>query len=144
MTPVRPRHLPSRRRLVAVLGLALLASALVVGYTLATGPVRVTVTIHFSRYAPARMTVPHGRPVTFVIENTDPIDHEWILGNEALHAAHRTGTEAEHAGRPTEVTIPALELRSTTITFPGPTTLSYICHLPGHEAYGMTGTLVVE
>ena len=32
----------------------------------------------------------------------------------------------------------------TTITFDEPGTLQYICHLPGHEAYGMVGTLTVE
>ena len=29
------------------------------------------------------------------------------------------------------------------MTFATPGTLTYVCHLPGHEAYGMTGTLVV-
>ena len=28
-------------------------------------------------------------------------------------------------------------------TFTTPGTLTYVCHLPGHEAYGMTGTLIV-
>jgi uncharacterized cupredoxin-like copper-binding protein len=27
----------------------------------------------------------------------------------------------------------------TTITFDQPATWKYICHLPGHEAYGMVG-----
>ncbi len=39
--------------------------------------------------------------------NTDPIDHEWIVGDAAVHARHRTGTEPVHGARPTEVTIPA-------------------------------------
>lgn len=133
-----------RRRLIAALGVALLAPLLLVSYSLATGPVRVAVAIHFSAYAPTRITVPRGRPVTFVIDNTDPIDHEWIVGTDTLHAAHRTGTEAHHEGRPSEVSIPALQSRTTTITFPEATTLTYICHLPGHESFGMTGTLVVE
>ena len=29
------------------------------------------------------------------------------------------------------------------MTFGSPGTYSYICHLPGHEAYGMVGTIVV-
>ena len=33
--------------------------------------------------------------------------------------------------------------RRTTVTFDTPGTLTFVCHLPGHEAYGMTGTLVV-
>ena len=53
------------------------------------------------------------------------------------------GTEPVHDSRPTEVTIPAGTSRATTITFKTPGTYLYICHLPGHEAYGMVGTLVV-
>jgi uncharacterized cupredoxin-like copper-binding protein len=32
---------------------------------------------------------------------------------------------------------------TTTITFRTPDHLEYICHLPGHEAYGMTGWLTI-
>ena len=45
---------------------------------------------------------------------------------------------------PNEVTVPALDTVSTTITFDDPGTLAYICHLPQHEAYGMVGILTVE
>jgi uncharacterized cupredoxin-like copper-binding protein len=87
--------------------------------------------------------VPAGVPVTILLRNDDPIDHEWIVGDAALHERHRTGTEPVHDSRPTEVTIPAGTSRLTTITFDTPGTYLYICHLPGHEAYGMVGTLVV-
>jgi uncharacterized cupredoxin-like copper-binding protein len=36
--------------------------------------------------------------------------------------------------------VPALSSRVTTIVFPAGQE-AYICHLPGHEEYGMTGTL---
>ena len=52
------------------------------------------------------MTVPAGVPVTFVLRNDDPIDHEWIVGDAAVHERHRTGTEPVHASRPTEVSDP--------------------------------------
>ena len=39
--------------------------------------------------------------------------------------------------------MPALETVETTITFDEPGALTYICHLPGHEAYGMVGTLTI-
>jgi uncharacterized cupredoxin-like copper-binding protein len=84
-----------------------------------------------------------GRAVTFVITNTDPIEHEWIVGDAALHERHRTGTEPVHNARPTEITIPALSERRTTVTFPAAGSLQYICHLPGHEAYGMVGTVTI-
>jgi uncharacterized cupredoxin-like copper-binding protein len=41
------------------------------------------------------------------------------------------------------VTIPALSAITTTVTFERAGELLYICHLPGHEAYGMVGMLTV-
>jgi uncharacterized cupredoxin-like copper-binding protein len=104
----------------------------------------ITITIHHSAFDLTQVSVPRGVPVTFVLVNEDPIDHEWLIGDEAFHEAHRTGTHAAHGERPTEVTIPALETRRTTITFDEAGTLDYICHLPAHEDYGMVGTLTVE
>jgi uncharacterized cupredoxin-like copper-binding protein len=81
--------------------------------------------------------------VTFVIRNGDPIDHEWIVGDAALHERHRTGTELHHDSRPTEVTIDSQTTRETTVTFTTAGTFLFICHLPGHEAFGMVGALTV-
>ena len=125
-----------------------LAAALLVAVTAAAGctpPAQtVTLTIHYSAFDLTELSVPAGVPITFVIVNEDPIDHEWLIGDEALHEAHRTGTHASHDSVPTEVSVPALETVETTITFDEPGTLAYICHLPGHEAYGMVGVLTVE
>jgi uncharacterized cupredoxin-like copper-binding protein len=107
------------------------------------GPAMVEIPIHYSHYQRTEVTVRAGVPVTFVLRNTDPIDHEWIVGDAAVHERHRTGTEPFHASRPTEVTIPAGTTRETTVTFDTPGTYLYLCHLPGHEAYGMVGTLTV-
>jgi uncharacterized cupredoxin-like copper-binding protein len=104
----------------------------------------VTITIHYSLFDETELRVPAGAPITFVLVNEDPIDHEWLIGDDTFHAAHRTGTHAAHGGVPTEVTVPALATAETTITFDEPGTFAYICHLPGHEAYGMVGHLVVE
>ena len=101
------------------------------------------ITIHYSHFQPEKITVPAGAPVTITLRNDDPIEHEWIVGTPEVHERHRTGTEPFHDTRPTEVTIPALSTRVTTITFAQPAELQYICHLPGHEAYGMVGTLRV-
>ena len=101
----------------------------------------ITIGIRYSAFDPIHLTVPTGVPVTFVLVNEDPIDHEWLIGDDAFHEAHRTGIHASHGIEPTEVTVPALETVETTITFDVPGTLTYICHLPGHESYGMVGTL---
>jgi uncharacterized cupredoxin-like copper-binding protein len=109
------------------------------------GPARMerTITIRHSAFSPTELSVPAGVPVTFVLVNEDPIDHEWLIGDEAFHDGHRTGTHGSHGEVPTEVTIPALETVETTITFAEPGSLAYVCHLPAHEAYGMVGRLTV-
>lgn len=103
----------------------------------------IEIVVRYSRFTPAEIIVPAGKPVTFVLRNDDPIDHEWIVGDEQVHAVHRRGTEPLHPDRPTEVVLPALATRSTTISFDGPGRFQFICHLPAHEAYGMVGTLTV-
>jgi uncharacterized cupredoxin-like copper-binding protein len=104
-----------------------------------------TIEIHYSKFVPTELTVPAGKPVTLTLRNEDPIAHEWIVGTEDIHARHRTGTEPYHDEIPTEVTVRAYESKQTTITFDEPGEYLYICHLPGHESYGMVGTLhVVE
>lgn len=104
----------------------------------------VTLTIHYSAFDLTELTVPRGVPITFVLVNEDPIDHEWLIGDEEFHAAHRAGTHATHGDAPTEVTVPALGTVTTTITFDAEGSLAYICHLPQHEAYGMVGVLTVS
>ena len=134
-------------RAVAALGFGLataLGAAIVAGSVgRPADPTVVEVTMRFSAFEPALVAVPAGRPVTFVLVNADPIDHEWIVGDAAVHERHRTGTEPVHDARPTEVSVDGLSTRRTTVTFAEPGTYTFVCHLPGHEAYGMTGTLVV-
>ena len=127
----------------------LAVAALLVAATVTAGcggraPVTVTITIHYSAFDLTDVHVPVGVPVTFVLVNEDPIDHEWLIGDDEFHTAHRTGTHATHGDVPTEVTVPALATVRTTITFPEAGRLAYICHLPGHEAYGMVGVVTVE
>ena len=135
-----------RRRLRgagALSTLVILGAALVAGCVArAAGPI-VEIGIHYSRFDPTEISVPVGLPVTFVIDNTDPIDHEWIVADDANHQRHRTGTEPAHEERPTEISIDAGATRTTTITFETIGTFAFICHLPGHEAYGMVGTIEV-
>jgi len=126
--------------LVAVALLALLASACGGGADAST---EAPIAIHFSRFVPEDVTVPAGVPITITLRNDDPIEHEWIVGAPDVHERHRTGTEPYHDQVPTEVTVPALESRTTTVTFERAGEYLYICHLPGHEEYGMVGRLHV-
>jgi uncharacterized cupredoxin-like copper-binding protein len=104
---------------------------------------RVEIRIHYSHYEPSQLSVPYGVPITFVLINEDPIDHEWLIGDAAFHERHRLGTEKQHGARPNEISIPPLKMVETTLIFAAPGSEQYICHLPGHEAYGMVGTLTI-
>jgi uncharacterized cupredoxin-like copper-binding protein len=105
-------------------------------------PRTVAIRIHFSRFDPGAIVVEPGQTVTFVVENTDPIDHEFIVGDEGVQLVHERGTEAHHPPRPGEISIPAGETIATTLTFGvEPQVLLFGCHLPGHYAFGMRGEL---
>jgi uncharacterized cupredoxin-like copper-binding protein len=121
----------------------LIALALVVVATSAcapAAPTRIEIRIHYSKFEPTSLNIPAGVPVTFVIHNDDPIDHEWLVGDAAFHARHRTGTEAVHGDRPDEVSLPANTTKTTTLTLPAGI-YTYICHFPLHEQYGMLGVV---
>jgi uncharacterized cupredoxin-like copper-binding protein len=104
----------------------------------------VHITIHFSTFDPGRVHVEPGETVRFVVENTDPIDHEFILGGRFVQLIHERGTEAHHPPRPGEISVPAGQTISTTYPFPNAAgELTFGCHLPGHYAYGMRGTVTI-
>ena len=103
-----------------------------------------TIAIRYSHFSQDLIVVKAGVPVTFELRNEDPILHEWIVGTEEVHERHRTGTEPYHDEVPTEVSLPAYETRLTTVTFDEPGDYAFVCHLPGHEAYGMKGVVRVE
>jgi uncharacterized cupredoxin-like copper-binding protein len=131
-----------------MLGLSavLLVASLAAGRTPApppTGVRTIHLTVRYSSFDPARIEAAPGETVRFVIENTDPIDHEFILGDDLVQQIHERGTEAVHPPRPGEVSIPAGTTATTTYTFGQPGELTFACHLPGHFAYGMRGAATV-
>ena len=130
-----------RRGLAAtIIALALVACAPASGDA---GEETVHVRLRYSRFQPSTFSFDAGTTVTFVVENADPIDHEFILGDRAVQIAHERGTEAYHPPRPGEMTVPAGETLSTTYTFTQPGDLILGCHLPGHYAYGMRAVVHV-
>jgi uncharacterized cupredoxin-like copper-binding protein len=136
-------ELARRGTRLAIAALAVAGLSLVGWAAAGFAPRTVEIEIRWSSFTPAEIHVPEDVPITFVLANGDPIDHEWIIGEDAVHARHRTGIEPAHATRPTEVSLAAGASVTTTITFPEPGRQAFICHLPGHEAYGMVGTLVI-
>jgi uncharacterized cupredoxin-like copper-binding protein len=98
--------------------------------------------MHHSRFEPSTIRAEPGETLEFVIVNTDPIDHEFIVGDGSVQDAHEEGTEAYHDPRPGEVTVLAGQSVTTTYTFGGEDLL-FGCHVPGHWAYGMRGEVLV-
>ena len=133
---------------LAAAGALLAAGLLAAGCARAeAGQQTVVVTMHHSKFQPAVVRVPAGGAVRFVLRNTDPIDHEFILGDEEVQRRHEQGRQREHHGEvPGEVSVAAGGQAATTYTFPrgGPASLQFACHLPGHYAYGMRGVAVVS
>lgn len=129
--------------LVAV-GLAALAAAWSGGPARGGGATsEATVSIHFSRFERTEVVATAGVPIRITLINTDPIDHEWLVGDAAFHERHRPGTEAHHDAGPMEVSLAPGSTTTTTVRFDLPGEYLFICHLPGHEAYGMVGVLRV-
>jgi uncharacterized cupredoxin-like copper-binding protein len=103
----------------------------------------VQVNVRFSRFNPDHFEFPAGSTIKFVVINKDPIDHEFIIGDERVQQVHEEGTEAHHGARPGEISIPAGGTRSTSYTFAEEGTLLIGCHLPGHYDFGMRGDIEV-
>lgn len=133
MKPIAP--------MVAAAAGILLLTVLLPGSGVARGPATQTIalTMHYSRFTPAQFTVRRGATVRFVITNTDPIDHEFILGDETVQRRHESGTEPAHGAIPGEVSVPAGGTAETTYTFARSGLWLIGCHAPGHYAYGMQG-----
>ena len=98
---------------------------------------------HYSGFDPPQIHVEPGETVRFVLTNTDPIDHEFILGDEQVQRIHEEGTEAHHGAKPGEITVHAGTTNETTYTFPDGGAVIFGCHSPGHYAYGMRGLVIV-
>jgi len=110
---------------------------------LGPGTVTVRLDVKHSHFSPTQIVVRRHTTVRFVVVNHDPIGHELIVGDAAVHALHAMGTEATHPPRPGEVSVPANSRATTTFMFHDVGPVLYACHLPGHFEYGMKGTVEV-
>jgi uncharacterized cupredoxin-like copper-binding protein len=114
------------------------------------------------RYRPVVIMVRAGRRVTFAVTNAGKLPHEFILGDRATQLDHErqmqaatTGAGAGHVhvhdhhaahGPPAAtgaLTVPPGQTRRLTWTFDEPGVVLYGCHVLGHWAAGMKGTIVV-
>jgi uncharacterized cupredoxin-like copper-binding protein len=115
------------------------------------------------RYQPASITVRAGSRVTFAVHNAGRLPHEFILGNRATQLDHErqmqaapsdTGHTHAHMHDIADMaatgssdtgglTVPPGGTRRLTWTFDKPGIVLYGCHVLGHWAAGMKGTIVV-
>jgi uncharacterized cupredoxin-like copper-binding protein len=110
---------------------------------LGPGVVTVTLDIEHSSFGIDRLDVRRGTIVRFVVRNHDPIDHELVVGDAAVHARHAQGTERVHPPVPGEVSVAPGDTGLTYYDFDTVGTFEFICHLPRHAEYGMVGTVHV-
>jgi plastocyanin len=116
------------------------SGAAVLGPGLAT----VTIDIEHSEFSVDELRVRPGTTVEFVVRNGDPINHEFVTGDDDVHRRHESGSERRHPPVPGEVSVGPHATGVTFFEFDDPGAYLYACHLPGHVAYGMTGEIVVE
>jgi uncharacterized cupredoxin-like copper-binding protein len=125
------------------------------GPTWATSaPVRVVMNDRF-RYRPNAIMVQAGRRVTFAVTNAGKLPHEFTLGDRATQLDHEREMQlmpamGGHAHTHTHgsagggtLTVPPGQTRRLTWTFDEPGLVLYGCHVLGHWAAGMKGTIVV-
>jgi uncharacterized cupredoxin-like copper-binding protein len=131
------------KKAVLALGGLLLAGSLASCAQAAKADSRtVDITIHYSHFHPDHLSFPAGTSVTFVIHNNDPIDHEFILGPQWVQDYIEHTDHPAHDGSVAgQISVPAGETRSTTYTLTR--TVPFACHLPGHYAFGMRGSVTV-
>ncbi len=101
------------------------------------------------RFEPAEVKVLVGETVTFKVTNSGQILHDFTLGDEETQADH----EAEMAAGgmpgighddPNVLTLEPGQTGELTWRFTAQATILYGCHLPGHYAAGMVGTLTIS
>ena len=119
-----------------------------------SAPVVVEVELVEFAFAPRSVTVPAGRPVVLRVANTGAVDHELVIGDAhvqeeaekamasaAGHAGHGGGHG--HQGDVPSILLGPGESGEVAATFTEPGRLLLGCHVPGHWAAGMRGTLTV-
>ncbi len=89
-----------------------------------------------------------GETITFRVENTGRIVHEFVLGDEHLQDEHQQEMAEMSPGmgmhdEPNAISVEAGETKEITWTFTTAGDVLYGCHEPGHYDAGMVGVIHV-
>lgn len=100
-------------------------------------------------YDPELVEVQAGETVTFRVQNTGQIVHEFVLGDEHEQDEHEQEMSAMSPGmvmheEPNAISIEPGETEEITWTFTGAGEVLYGCHEPGHYDAGMVGVITVS
>jgi Cu+-exporting ATPase len=97
------------------------------------------------RFAPEAVSVRAGETVAFEISNPGIVAHEFVIGDAAEQQAHeREMTTGQMNSEPNAVAVPPGQTARLVYTFDQAGTLEYACHVAGHYAAGMRGTITVN
>lgn len=99
-------------------------------------------------FEPSELEVQMGETVTFEVTNDGETPHEFVLGDEMKQREHESQMQ-EMGGQmmpdePNAITVEPGETKSLTWTFTEMGTVQYACHISGHYAQGMVGTITVS
>jgi P-type Cu+ transporter len=114
-----------------------------------TRPVDLTIALSTTdalRFTPDQLDVQAGETVAFEITNSGVLPHEFFVGTPAQQQAHEAAMSSgvSMGEEPGAVDVPAGTTARLVYTFAQPGTLEYGCHVPGHYAAGMRGTITIS
>ncbi|HEX3722915.1 MAG TPA: heavy metal translocating P-type ATPase, partial [Nitrolancea sp.] len=102
------------------------------------------------RFIPSSITVRTGETIAFTISNLGTTEHEFVIGNAQFQQEHEKDMEGGNTSQgmadmgDNGVDVPAGKTATLVYTFKQPGTLYYACHIAGHYAAGMQGTITVS
>jgi plastocyanin len=130
-----PRAAARARLFLAALSLLLMVTAAcqgVAGSSTSTGT-GTALTVNASdqmRFDPQTLNVPAGQPISVTLVNGGALIHDIVVN--------------DGAEQPVKIEAAGKQSAQGTFTMLRPGTYAYICAQPGHEAAGMTGTIVAR
>ncbi|MGI8477865.1 MAG: heavy metal translocating P-type ATPase [Thermomicrobiales bacterium] len=101
------------------------------------------------RFTPDTLTVVQGETVAFVVSNDGAVPHELVIGDGQVQAAHEREMAVGESmpagdGAPFAIAVPAHRTATLVYTFDRAGAFIFGCHVPGHYAAGMRGTITVQ
>ncbi len=102
------------------------------------------------RFQPSSLTVRAGETVEFSVHNSGTLDHEFVLGDQAMQDRHEQEMRGQSApsgmqmGHENAVDVPAGQTKTLRFRFPtSPGSSLYGCHVNGHYPAGMHGSIAI-